>query len=404
MLAFPINVRGRTVGVGSIFVDDAVRLRSPKGIEAARRLQANAIMQTEELVRQAQSIAVFASQGAHASTLLPMNGRSVATPDGPTRPSVDSVPNPPDGMAPPTSSIHAPSQSLAHLVNAMIGETVARLDAESDRAERMRESNQLKDEVIAVVSHELRNPLTSVLAYAELAANMELPPDKVKDFSARIHRESELMLRLVEDLLDLSPLESGRTSLELQPLDLEEEIDHICSSLRSKSERHKIAYECPAGLTAHADPIRLSQVLRNLITNAIHYSPDGGLIQVKAASMPRSEESAKMPSMVRIDVTDPGIGIPDSERELVFAKFYRVRSQLRRRVRGSGLGLSISQTIIESHGGRIWVDWSEPGKGSRFSFTVPVTPIPDAEPPAGDANEQTEDAESRGIWVFSQGQ
>src|SRR5439155_7238612 len=118
----------------------------------------------------------------------------------------------------------------------------------------------------------------------------------------------------------------------------------------------------------HADPHRLQQVMLNLVNNAIRYSPAGGTIILRGALEPAADGE---PAMARVEVADQGVGIPEAELRRIFEKFHRVDNDLKKRVRGSGLGLSICQAIVEGHGGRIWVE-SEIGKGSTFKFTLPL--------------------------------
>jgi len=320
--AFPIQVRGRTVGVVSFYLESAEALKSEGAQDVLERLRQANLQAAAPIVH--------------------------VTP----------------------AQLGMPSRPLVDLVSAVLGDAMSRLDAEATRADEMSEANRLKSEFISVVSHELRSPLTYVLGFSEILSERDLPAERTRYYAAEMYRESRRMLQLVNDLLDISRMELGRYSVEQQPLRLGHEIDQILRNAMPTTDKHELIADCPEDFVVWADPMRLWQVLQNLVSNAIRYSPAGGQIRVQA----RVEEGvtdADGRQMVRIGVSDQGIGIPDADRARIFEKFYRVDSELKARVRGSGLGLSICQAIVESHGGRIWVE-SEVGQGSHFIFTMPL--------------------------------
>lgn len=240
----------------------------------------------------------------------------------------------------------------------------------------LQELNRLKDEFVSTVSHELRNPLTYLISGSELLQTGSLPPDQQREVLREITRAAETMSRIVEDLLDLSRLGTGRFRLERAPVALEGLIRRVVRSVEASAPRHSfrvlIAHELPPAL---ADTVRVEQVLLNLLTNAVRYSPAGGTISVSAR--PTAEG-------IELCVRDQGIGIPADKLERIFEKFYRVENPQVRGVRGSGLGLAICKELVEAHGGRIWVE-SQEGAGSAFYFTLPGAPIPDSSAPAGQA-------------------
>jgi signal transduction histidine kinase len=171
--------------------------------------------------------------------------------------------------------------------------------------------------------------------------------------------------RLVDDLLDLSRIENGRYRIERQPLDLGGLLERSVREARQSTERHTLALRLPSNLPSiEADADRVSQVVTNLITNAVRYSPDGGEIRVAAEARPDA---------VVVSVSDQGIGIPADRLGQVFEKFYRVDNRVTRTVSGTGLGLAISRELVQAHGGDIWVE-STPGRGSTFSFSLPFSP------------------------------
>jgi signal transduction histidine kinase len=167
---------------------------------------------------------------------------------------------------------------------------------------------------------------------------------------------------LIDDLLDASRLQAGQMELSVGDVRLDKLAERIVRKFRPQSDRHALELSFPETFPAvRGDEERLTQVLTNLISNAIKYSPKGGRILVSG----RYDQE-----QVYIAVTDEGIGIPAGEHERIFDRFYRVDSALTRRTQGAGLGLYLAKSVIEAHGGRIWVT-SSPGKGSTFVFTLP---------------------------------
>ena len=239
-----------------------------------------------------------------------------------------------------------------------------RLQKEATETRAMHRLNMLKAEFISSVSHELRSPLTPIVGFSELLSATTVEPDAVRDMAGEIHRHAQRMQRLVDDLLDVSHMEAGRFRIEMTEVDLDRLLDHTVREFSRQLDRHQIVYRAETYLPlVHADPVRLRQVLDNLLTNAVKYSPNGGRIDVVAR---------QCDSEVTVAVTDQGIGLPPEKIGRLFEKFYRVDNALAHRVRGSGLGLAIVKHIVDAHGGRILVE-SEPGRGSTFSFTVPVS-------------------------------
>ena len=222
-------------------------------------------------------------------------------------------------------------------------------------------------ETISTLSHELRSPLTFLMGYSELLAQQEgLPPD-AREQAKEIHQEALHMSKLVDDLLNISRHETGRAELKLEEVNLSELIRRAVTKATTNTSRHQIeTYLPPQPLKARVDPDKVLQVLDNLLTNAINYSPEGGKIIVTGENLGNE---------IRIGVSDQGIGIPKDKLELIFQKFYRVDSPLKHKVPGTGLGLSLCRYIVEAHGGRIWAE-SEEGKGSTFYFTIPTRSNP----------------------------
>ena len=231
------------------------------------------------------------------------------------------------------------------------------LEARARTEEALRQAQRLEREFIAVVSHELKNPLTSIRAYAQLMARRAAYHPRAVE---TIVDQSGVLQRLIDDLLDVSRVEAGRLDLRLAESDLAAEVGAAVEQAQARSERHTIRIEVPTHpLTVWADRTRLAQILANLIGNAIKYSPEGGEIVVRVVD--RGAEAL-------VSVADRGIGIPAEELPRLFDRFYRAAGA--NRAEGLGLGLYITRGLVEAHGGRIDVE-SEPGRGSTFSFTLP---------------------------------
>lgn len=249
-----------------------------------------------------------------------------------------------------------------------------------------RELLHSKDQLVSVVSHEIRNPLAAILGFAELLKAGMIAQSGVEGALETIHRESLRLSSLLDDLLDIQRIESGRTRLNLQPVELHSVVDEVVElTWVQASPQHHLVLNLPEGLPrVRGDRDKLKQVFSNLLGNAIKYSPMGGqvTIQAQATHVPAWAGGLCQPSAKAITVTvqDEGLGIPPDALPRLFEPFYRVVSDDRRKVAGSGLGLAIVKTIIEAHGGGITAE-SELGQGSTFRFWLPVAA--EAETPSG---------------------
>lgn len=227
----------------------------------------------------------------------------------------------------------------------------------------IKEVDRLKSEFVSMVSHDLRTPLAVIKGYAATLLNpmLALDQEREKRFIKGINDASDRLTRLIDNLLSVSRLESGRFKLNPQQVDVGEIVQRVAASFRSSS-RHHLVVDLPAeGLRVRADRDQVEQVLTNLVSNAIKYSPEGSEIRIAGAGNPTE---------VEVEVRDQGIGIPPAQLLRVFEKFYRGDAAVTKRVSGTGLGLYICKSIVEAHGGRIWVE-SEPDHGSVFHFTLP---------------------------------
>ncbi|MGD0354476.1 MAG: ATP-binding protein [Dehalococcoidia bacterium] len=231
-------------------------------------------------------------------------------------------------------------------------------------AHDLQRDEQLKRDSVADIAHELRSPLTNIRGYLEAIRDDVMKADTPTVNS--IYDETMLLSRLIDDLQELSLAEAGELKLYLEPEDVNSLIDQATAAVRAGAAEKglSMATDLEAGLpTVNIDFLRIKQVMLNLLQNAIVHTPAGGSITVGAA---------RKDDMVEISVTDTGEGIPAEELENIFERFHRVDKSRSRQTGGTGLGLTIAKSLVEAHKGEISVQ-SEPGKGSRFSFTVPVS-------------------------------
>ena len=236
-------------------------------------------------------------------------------------------------------------------------------------------------EMVANVSHELRTPLASVRLLVE-TLETEPPPPVARRMLGQIEDELQAMMQLIDELSELSQIESGRLVLRVEPVAVEDLAARALERLRTQAERRGLridvepAAELPRVLV---DEGRMGQVLANLLHNAIKWTPAGGTITIRAipATPPPDERTARElqyvdgADWIKISVEDTGIGIPAGETERIFERFYKVDRARTREGGGTGLGLAIAKHLVEHHGGRIWAEARE-GQGSTFSMLLPV--------------------------------
>ncbi|HEY7334617.1 MAG TPA: ATP-binding protein [Bryobacteraceae bacterium] len=293
-----------------------------------------------------------------------------------------------DGSLFPVEISLSPSKSEeGYLVTAIIRDITSRKEAEEKlralqqtyireltatnrelelRNRQIERADRLKSEFLASMSHELRTPLHTVIGFSELLAEELEGPlnDKQKRFVDHIHRDANHLLELINDILDLSKIEAGRLELRPEAFDLSAAVEESLASFRALSEAKSIAIstELPSDVTIEADRLRFKQIVVNLLSNAVKFTPEGGRIRIDA----RADNGAAV-----VSVADTGIGIPKEARTAIFDKFYQIGETTKGVREGTGLGLAITKRLVEEHGGTIELE-SEPGKGSRFTFTVPL--------------------------------
>jgi len=230
------------------------------------------------------------------------------------------------------------------------------------------EAEQAKSEFVSTVSHELRTPMTSIKGYTDLlylGAAGEVNENQ-RRFLSIIKSNVDRLTMLIHELLDISRIETGRVELDLQPLSMGQLVNELLLAMRAQAEEKKqqLIANVPADLPpVRGDHDRVTQILTNLVANACQYTPSGGQITVEVHSRD---------SFIQVDVSDTGIGIAAEDQDKIFERFFRADHPLVRETDGTGLGLPIVKSLVELHGGRIWVE-SELGKGSTFSFTLPVS-------------------------------
>jgi two-component system phosphate regulon sensor histidine kinase PhoR len=231
----------------------------------------------------------------------------------------------------------------------------------------LKELDRMKTEFLNTVSHELRTPMTSIRAFSELMAGTDAEPAKVRKWSMIINEETERLGRLIDDLLDVSRLEAGKKmSLHRDDVEIGALAARSLEQWGKVSGKHAFKVKMETRhLAAYVDRDRLLQVIANLVSNAIKYSPEGGEVRLSF------KDGRDDPSRLRLEVADQGIGLTDKDRQHLFEKFYRAESSYSQNIRGTGLGLAIIKHIVEQHGGNVGVD-SELGKGSTFWLELPA--------------------------------
>ncbi len=231
-----------------------------------------------------------------------------------------------------------------------------------------------KTEFVSMVSHEFRTPLTSIIGFSELLAEAHLGElnSEQEEYIRQIHRKGKQLLALINDLLDTGRLESGKIALRFKVVDLEDVLLSVRSSTRHVTESLPVINtHIPADLPPfEGDPDKITQILTNLVTNALKFSPAGSPVDITARKI-RGRRESDAGDLIQISVKDRGIGIPEDYRTKVFDQFVQVQQGSSRTFKGAGLGLFICRSFVELHGGKIWVD-STIGEGSTFHFTLPI--------------------------------
>ena len=252
-----------------------------------------------------------------------------------------------------------------------------------DFADKLEKANQelrkidaMKSEFVSVASHELRTPLAAIKNSVQLMLSGktgEINENQVK-FLSMAERNINRLTNILNDLLNLSKIESGKIELKFEDIELKGIIELTASSLRIQADGKsiQIEVEVPEQIPAvYGDPEKIEQILTNIIGNSIKFTAEGGKILITAKLLSPEKEGGPRHT-VAVYVKDTGIGIPPEHLEPIFEKFHQVEGSLHRSVSGTGLGLAITKGLVEAHQGKIWVE-SEVGKGSTFTFTLPIS-------------------------------
>lgn len=275
------------------------------------------------------------------------------------------------------------------------GEVVAVYDDVTERrqmeelriAQRAAEqAGAAKEAFFANVSHELRSPLNTIIGYTDLLQDglLETPGADRDEAVSMIASSSRHLLTLVNDLLDLAKISAGRMTFEPVPVDLGGELAQVVVPFRESGRRRNVEVRLQDvapldGMQVQADETKLRQILMNLLSNALKFTPDGGRITVEARVVEQGGEPPQ--SWVEVAVTDTGAGLSKEDREHVFERYFQTRAARGERVgKGTGLGLALVREYAEMHGGKAWVESEGEGRGCRFAFSIPLSPAPAASP------------------------
>ena len=300
-------------------------------------------------------------------------------------------------------AVGMPMESGWHLASQDALKTVAgNLSAAMQREltlERVKAANRAKDDFMANMSHELRTPLNHIIGFTELVADRRIGAlnDKQEEYLEFSLKSSRHLLSLINDILDLSKIEAGKMDLDLAPLDLNVLLIDCLNFVKEKALNHNIQLSSELAALpdlVNADERKLKQILFNILSNSVKFTPDGGRVSLSARTVdyivqdgrrngdgefvvgPKNGQPSgadqRIRRFVEVAVTDTGIGIPEKDLQRIFDRFDQVENAQDRNYEGSGLGLSLAKSLVELHGGKIWAESRGQGRGSTFRFIFPA--------------------------------
>jgi signal transduction histidine kinase len=273
-------------------------------------------------------------------------------------------------------------QMLVNSFNRMVADLKKQRNELSRSQQIAEEANQAKSEFLANMSHELRTPLNHIIGFTELVLDKSFGglTDAQEEYLNDVHDSSKHLLSLINDILDLSKVEAGKVEYEPTEVQIRDILNNSLVMIKEKALNHgiKIATELNGiPQTIQADERKLKQILYNLLSNAVKFTPDAGHISLSAKRVSNTDEqvqglSASDNNFIQISVGDSGIGLKKEDLERIFQPFEQVDNSASRRFQGTGLGLSLTKNLVELHGGQIWAESEGEGKGTTFSFCIPV--------------------------------
>jgi signal transduction histidine kinase len=276
-------------------------------------------------------------------------------------------------LSTPSPAFSSNDLPIVHTLADLIALAIHRatLESETLATREMQQVGKMRAEALATLSHELRTPLASIKGYstALLLEEIDWPEEKRREFLMLVDKETDNLQTMITDILDSSLIDIGQLSLEYQPVRLDRLVVEVCDEMGVQTDTHRMAVDFPAGFPiVDADPYRLKQVVRNILDNAIKYSPLGGLI-IARGEIRRDD--------VVITISDQGVGISPEDLIPLFEKYFRVKAPTGVHVPGTGLGLPVAREIVEAHSGRIWAE-SKVGEGTSISFSIPLKEMNDS--------------------------
>jgi signal transduction histidine kinase len=235
-------------------------------------------------------------------------------------------------------------------------------DREAKVNQELQRLNQAKSDFVSIVAHEFRTPLTGIQGFSEIIRDYEISLDEAREYASDINNDAKRLTRMINTQLDLDRLQSGRIELAREDIQINKLIASVADLTRAQTKGHKIELDLnPSVPTIQGDPDRLIQVMTNLVSNAINYSPEGTTVRIS---------TFLNDDWVEIRVRDEGIGIPAPALDRIFEPYTRIQTTGENGAAGTGLGLPIVRQIVTLHGGKVWAE-SAPGKGSVFHVQLP---------------------------------